>query len=173
MQTTSKAWLLPQVEGIKFAVAEQEMQEYLVSPMVFPVPLAPAHCAAVIAWHGNIIPLMDLRTLLGVDDVLPAKDVVVLAYQVQPLAPLNYLALVLGGVPSMIRVSDEQACELPVTYSEILQTVALACFIHDEVETIVLDVTYLSSGAFREQVRMLAGESVPEVTPDYQQGDTP
>ena len=51
-----------------------QVQEIQQPQAITPVPLAPAHVLGLISLRGQIVPLLDLRTRLGMDTSVPIKN---------------------------------------------------------------------------------------------------
>lgn len=149
--TSSPAWLIECDDSLTIAVGEHEMTEYIQEQECYPVPGSPEHCSRVLVWQDNIVPVMDIGTLNGGAGEQVKPFLCVLAYQQEPMAPLQHLALRVSSPPQRIQVEDEQACEFPdELISSVLRPVALSCFLHEQQPVIVVDIARLCSAEFRD-----------------------
>ncbi len=147
------AWLLTGAPGYQLAVGIHEVQEYLVAPGILDVPLAPRHCAQLIVWRDQFVPLFDLRhlhdpDLTHVDVAAPVSGVIVLAYQREPGLALEYLALYLYAEPEKILVDDRAVATWPADYPRALHGLVRSLFTHDDSVVSVLDLAGLASARY-------------------------
>lgn len=150
--TISEAWFLECGNSLALAVCDHEMAEYVQPQQTWTVPGAPQYCARVMVWQNNIVPIMDIAALEG-GAMLDAEQshVCVLHYQVAPQQPLQQLAVRVTRPPQKVKVDDEQVCEFPASMeSGKLRDVTLACFNHDGLPVLVIDIARLCSAEFRE-----------------------
>lgn len=146
MPDTSNAWMLDIGAGIKVAVAENEIVEYLRSPRVYQVPMTPRHCSSIVFWRGDrMLPLFDLAMLTQPGFEASADHLGVLAYQTAPKEPIRHLGIALQAPPQRIRVSDADACDWPEDYPESWKALTLALFAREDACIPVLDVPGLDS----------------------------
>lgn len=114
------AWLFDFGAGLRAVTSVEHMAEYLRAPQVVEIPLVPVHARGVLVWRQQWVPLIDLTRLAshghGVSDV-KSKNAIVLAYRETPQSPLRYGALTLVAAPREIEVSNDMACDLPITPS--------------------------------------------------------
>ena len=118
-------------EDIRIAVSDYEMVEYVIDAQLHPVPLTPAHCANLMVWRGRIVPVIDFLVLLNKPVYANASvGLAIVAYQVKPREPLEYLGLLLAQPPARLSIEDDQACELPTLENDFWGStkLALACF---------------------------------------------
>lgn len=149
--TSSDAWLLKCSDSLSIAVADHEMVEYVQAPIRFAVPGSPEYCSSVLLWQENLVPVMDIAVQPGHSAVEMKTLMSIVAYQQQPGAPLQHLAISVTSVPEKIRVDDEQACELPEELNtSVLMPVTLLCFTHNARPVLVLDIAGLCSDKFRD-----------------------
>ena len=114
-------------------------------PTVLAVPGAPYYCLGLIAWQGNLLPLLDLNTLLRAypdGGQAPIGHVLVLAYQSAPGRPVEYGAVCARLLVRMIEVADSQQCDLPGD-SDLWPWIALSCFEFEGRAVPVLDTARL------------------------------
>ncbi len=147
------AWLLRGAPEYQLAVGIHEVQEYMVAPGILDVPLTPRHCARVILWRDQFVPLFDLRHLLdpdltSSDVVVPSSGVIVLAYQREPGLALEYLALCLYAEPEKVLVDDSTVAAWPGDYPPALRGLARSLFTHDDQLVSVLELAALASARY-------------------------
>ena len=63
--TVSDAWLLECCDTFSIAVGDHEMVEFVHAPIRFAVAGSPEYCSRVLLWQDNLVPIMDIATLLG------------------------------------------------------------------------------------------------------------
>ncbi len=151
--TISEAWLLEPNDSLPIAISDQEMMEYVQASVSYSVPGAPNYCNRVISWQSHLVPVMDIDRLAGIPSDESGRLLGLMAYQMQPGAPLQYLGLKLKVPPRKIKVDDEQACELPEGISEgLLEPICLSCFTYEDRSVVILDIASLCSAEFRDLV---------------------
>jgi len=160
----TRAWLLDLGDGWRAAVGAYPMVEYVLAPAIRPIPLSPAHCPGLMVWREQLIPVLDPARLMGLtpDTGGKALRAVILAWQRVAGEALHHGALLVRSAPVEIAVSDDLACPLP-DRPEILRTIALSCFTHEDRAVPVLNVVRL----FGER---LAGEALAEAPAEERVG---
>jgi len=149
--TASDAWLLESSDTLTIAVSDHEMVEYIDAPLRFEVSGSPEYCSAVVLWHDNLVPIMDVAVLLGNPPDETKNRVSLLTYQEKPGEALQQLAISVVRAPLKIRVDDGQASDLPEQIAtSVLMPISLSCFSHDDKPVIVLDISRLASAEFRD-----------------------
>ncbi len=151
------AWRLVVGEGLQIAVSEYEMIEYVIDPQLHPVPLTPVHCSNAILWREQIVPVMDFSMLFGNPPCVNAPvTVAIVAYQIKPREPLDYLGLLTQELAARVTVADDQACDLPTSDSNFWESMglALACFVCDGQPTPIINIAHLCSGSFRKSIEI-------------------
>ena len=101
------------------------------------------------------MPVMDIPVLFGKPPCANASvAVAIVAYQMRPREPLNYLGLLVQQPPARVTVGDDQGCDLPTSYNNLWESMglALACFDCDDLPTPIINVTHLCSETFRKSV---------------------
>ncbi|MFO7811954.1 MAG: chemotaxis protein CheW [Pelovirga sp.] len=79
--------LLPfEVGNEIYALELIDIQEIVETPHLHPFPAAPATVSGAIAFHGRIVPVVDLPCLLGFDGPQGSPRIIVLANQYGPFA---------------------------------------------------------------------------------------
>jgi len=152
--------------GRRVAAGTHHVVEYLRSPETIGLPLAPAHCPAVLIWRAQIVPSVDLARLSPSRE--PAKrawhGAVILAYQEAPGKPLRYGALLVDAAPQETWVGNDMACPLPEE-SAAFQYFTCACFAHREQAIPILDATRLFSDSLPWTPIPHEGEAEAAVNP--------
>ncbi len=152
----TKAWLLQFDSQYQAAVGQRELLHLDQSMSRYAVPLAPAYCREVIYWQGRPIPLIDITIWLeslgkskgkpqGKSDAATEKNkyIGIVGYQTKQGEAPQFGAIWLTKPPSLVIVSDNQACSLSKAGRE-WSPLATACFNHvgdaNEVAVPVLDL---------------------------------
>lgn len=152
--TASNAWLLELSDTLTIATGDHEMLEYIPAPIYFLVPGSPDYCSQVLFWQDDFVPIIDIGKLIGQPATSDSKiQVCLVAYQVEPGAPLQHLAIRVSKAPEKIGVDDEQACELPENIdTSVLMPTCLSCFTQAERAVVIIDLASLCSEEFRDLV---------------------
>jgi purine-binding chemotaxis protein CheW len=69
-----------------YALELMEIQEVVENCRVYPVPAAPPEISGAIAFHGRIVPVIDLPLLLGFPSVVYSQRLIVLVNERGPMA---------------------------------------------------------------------------------------
>lgn len=137
------AWILALDQQLRAAVGEREMVHLIEAPTLLAVPHSPFHCRQVLVWNNILLPAMDLAAWLrGQPAPRPQTLAGVFAYQAHPGADPEYGALLLAGIPTRTRVTDEQACALP-KQPDHWRTLAIACFRQGDQPIPILDLPHI------------------------------
>lgn len=118
MTEARSAWLFDFGAGLRAVTSGQHMAEYLRAPQAVEIPLAPVHACGVLVWRQQWVPLIDITRLVSHGHEKSdgkSRDAIVLAYRETPQSPLCYGALTLAAAPREIEVSNDLACDLPIT----------------------------------------------------------
>ncbi len=109
----SLAWLLDFGAGRYAAVPHRQQLQLLHQPQVQALAFAPAHAAQVLIWGEHCVPVLDFGRWCG--STATAQGAVLGLYAYTPAAGAGHRlgALWLAGPPTVVRVDDAQACELP------------------------------------------------------------
>jgi chemotaxis signal transduction protein len=142
MAQTSRAWVMDVGAAGHVAAGERHVAEYLVATDTVPLPRTRPHCAGVIYWRDQYIPVIDLAPLYEAHGGEPGRRAVVLAYQNAPGEPLQYGALLIHAAPVEAWVSDDMAAEVP-TVPMALRHISRASFYIDDRVVPILDVRLL------------------------------
>jgi len=139
------AWLLELGINCRAAVGARELMHLIDVPKTFSVPYTPHYCHRVVAWQGQLLPVMDIAARLG-NDSQNERFVAVVAYQQYSGAQPQFAALSLVASPRQISVSDEQACGLPENFQPV-SGFAISCFEHQGEAIPVLNLNRLFESA--------------------------
>jgi chemotaxis signal transduction protein len=127
--------------GRHVAAGVPHVVEYLLTTKPLRVPMTPRHCAGLMLWRGQLIPVIDLAPLFGAPRA-DTRRAVVLAYQEAPGQALHYGALLVEAAPVEVWVSDDMAGPLPDT-TELLRQFTRACFVRQDRAIPILDTRRL------------------------------
>jgi hypothetical protein len=132
------AWILSVARDRRAAVGAFEVVHVLThSPVLFHVPLAPAHCRTVMLWEDRLLPVVDLHALItnGEAAVEASKIggleqlIAVVAYEPDPQQPPEFGALLLASLPERASVGNVDACDLDESVAP-WAPIALSLFRH-------------------------------------------
>ncbi len=154
MTASAHAWILTDLAGQRFAVANVEMVEYLTEAHIMNVPLSPDYCPAVMHWRERLLPIVFYHRLFAPGAaVSELHHIGIVAYQRHPGEPLLHLAVVLNQAPYRVVVTDEENEALPECYRDPVHSpLVRAVFSLDNAPVPVLDVNYLASSTLRESL---------------------
>jgi len=140
------AWLLRAAENIQFCIGVHQAAEYIESPSLHEIPMAPAYCKNILFWRGIIVPVIDIKQLAGNPKSNDDHIVMVTAYQIKDNSPIDHIAFVLEAAPQKIEVHDENSCDLPENYPELLKPYVMSLFKHNDNIASVFNIAQLSLG---------------------------
>lgn len=136
--TGRPAWLLNLGHGLFAAIGHYHLVHLLQDAACQAVPRSPPYCQHVVVWQDHVLPVMDLALRLQgrgtAPDRLLADNVSLLgitAFQPRPDQAPEYGALLLAEPARRIRVSDEQAAELPSEWAA-WRHLCHSCFKHPQ-----------------------------------------
>jgi chemotaxis signal transduction protein len=124
--------------------------ELLEPPIITPVPGMPAFALGLISWQRRHLPLIDIDALLHGKPVRHDSlidHVLVVAYQAQRNALLEYAALCAPHLVRMTEVTNHQACLLAPHLSG-LKAWVLACFKYQGQSVPILDLARIFASPF-------------------------
>jgi chemotaxis signal transduction protein len=144
---TAAALLLGTRSGRLFALPLHTTLELLEHADPLRVPGRAPHALGLVGWRGRRIPLVDADGLLDAAAVPQdaPRYALAVAWQSAPGAAPDYGALVVAGVPEIVRVEDRVACPLPddgAAWSRF----ALSCFLRAGRPVPILDTARLFGG---------------------------
>lgn len=142
----SRAWLLDFGKGLQAAVGVHEMSHIELSMKLFEIPRAPMYCNEVIIWQDEILPVVDLPSLVAGKKVLRTTRSVIgiCIYQERSEDLAIFGAMHLSTTPTGIYVSDTDMCELP-GHQKFWQLFSVSCFNYNGITVPVLDFSALFS----------------------------
>lgn len=120
------AWLLDFGHALHAAVGTRVLLHVIDNPKLHTVPCSPSYCHSVFSWQGQLLPVMDMASLLTGDTQTPLL-LAIAGYQDQTENVTRFGAFLLSAPPTAIAVSDTQSCPLPehpVSWSKF----SLSCF---------------------------------------------
>lgn len=145
---TSRAWVLDFGKDIQAACGHHEMWQVLISPTVFSVPCTPFYCDTVLIFQDNILPVLDIISLLAGQKIVQQNRVIGIAiYQENPDDIIHYAGVQLAEMPRSIFVSDDQMCDLSAELP-FQEPLAISCFSHQNQKIPIIDFAYLFSKKF-------------------------
>lgn len=148
MSDTTPAWLLRVADDIQFSVGEHQALEYIESPHLHQVPMAPDYCKSVIFWQSQIVPVVDMNVIYEKPATPHVQHIMIIAYQKTDNVPLDYVAFILSAAPEKIEVNDDDFTELPEIYPERLKPYVLSAFNHQNTVTSIFDITSINTTGF-------------------------
>jgi hypothetical protein len=143
-QKLNRAWLLDFGRGLQAAVGIHEMSHVLLETRLYEIPRAPYYCAEVLVFERMILPVMDVISLIEQQRIVrEGHDVIGIAvYQEATTGDLNYAAMHLATMPTLLFVDNRDACELP-QHLAYWQPYAWSCFLYEEKPIPIIDFTRL------------------------------
>jgi purine-binding chemotaxis protein CheW len=108
--------LLPfEVGNEIYALELIDIQEIVETPHLHPFPVAPVTVSGAIAFHGRIVPVIDLPRLLGFDSPQGTLRIIVLANHYGPFAlAVDRLRPLIGLDKSFVKDDESGTKELSV-----------------------------------------------------------
>jgi len=125
------AWILDFGNNCNAAIGAPDLLHLLDAHSTFHVPCTPVYCHQVVAWQGQLLPVMDVALRLG-GCAQSAKLIAIVGYQQKRGINPEFAALLLSSPPIKTKVSDAQACRLP-EQALAWREVSISCFeVNDE-----------------------------------------
>ncbi|WP_457668281.1 hypothetical protein [Thiolapillus sp.] len=128
MSNAVSAWLLKTGGAIDLALGNANLVQLLDEPRSFTVPAAPLHARSVLLWQDQVLSILDPHAWLFGSRQKDSGFVAVVAYQMEPMEPLRYGAILLPEVPQSIEVEDNMACKIEHTLPESVQAAYISSF---------------------------------------------
>jgi purine-binding chemotaxis protein CheW len=122
MTATATAKTTTQKQGkyLTFAIAEEEygleilkVREIIGYMDITPVPQTPAYVKGVINLRGQVIPVIDLRSKLGMQQAEVTEETCIIVVEVQRNGQKNDTGLVIDRVQEVLYIAGEQIQETP------------------------------------------------------------
>jgi len=151
----TRAWLLPISVDRQLAVGIHFMATLLWQPPCWHLAGMPVFSTGWVAWPQGLLPLFDLRLLLGETHALAAEHVVVLRY-LDSSQRLLFAGLRVMHRPSLITVSDDQVCQLPDDHG-LWRQIAPSCFRAAQSVVPIIDPSRLFNLNYAELAALSAG----------------
>jgi chemotaxis signal transduction protein len=147
-ENATRAWILDFGQGLRAAVGAHEMSHVLTEAQLFNVPRCPDYCNEVIIWEDDILPILDVGSLLTGRKI--ERDHLLLGVAVYQSTDIHitYVAMHLVELPQSIYVTDDQACDLP-NYLELWRPLSISCFKYDDITLPIIDLALLFSGKIK------------------------
>ncbi len=128
MSNTVSAWLLKTGGAIDLALGNANLVQLLDEPKHFTVPAAPLHARSVLLWQDQVLAILDPHAWLFGSRQKDAGFVAVVAYQMEPMEPLRYGAILLSEVPQSIEVDDNMACKIEYSLPKKVEQACISSF---------------------------------------------
>lgn len=142
------AWLLNFGGQNRAIVGQRELLHLIPVASAQTVPRTPRHCSKVLNWQNKVIPVWDVNTWLGVEEIAHQSPFAVLiGYQLQPKQTPQLGALVLVEPPLRITVSIDQECTTPT--ASPWRALASAFLMYEKEQLAVLDLRRMFAGLVR------------------------
>lgn len=138
------AWILDFGTSHRAAVGGRELLHLIDVRTTFAVPCTPSYCRSVVFWQEQLLPVMDIASLLG-GKSKEAQFIAIVGYQQKRGEQPQFGALMLASPPLQVAVSDEQACRLPENALD-WGKLAISCFDYQGDAMPVLNLTRLFNG---------------------------
>jgi len=146
--TTAIAWILQLDSARRVAVGERTLLHLVHEPVLWEVPLTPAHCRHVVLWQGKLLPVVDLAAWFGVP--LPSnalRFVGIIGFQAPAFQGTQLGGLLMTAPPQRVTVDDAQA--RPIPEDGHWEPLALSCFSDQDGAVPILHLPRLFSGALQ------------------------
>ena len=117
---TAKTTAQKQGKYLTFAIADEEygleilkVREIIGYMDITPVPQTPAYVKGVINLRGQVIPVVDLRTKLGMQQAQVTEETCIIVVEATRNGQKNDTGLVIDRVQEVLYISGEQIQETP------------------------------------------------------------
>lgn len=107
MKETIHTILSFKVSDENFAIDALKVRHILEPDKMTRVPNTPSFLSGVINLHGNIIPIADLRKMLGVENPIDTNDTAIIVISPDGLIE-SYLGLIVDLVKEVVEVTENQ-----------------------------------------------------------------
>lgn len=105
-----KQFLLFKLGLRNFSLEVDQIQEIVENPALHFIPCAPPFYCGAINFHGEILPILELGSYLGWDEIEPATRVIVLTPRIASLAlKVATARRIIAVDPQMLHPSDNEA----------------------------------------------------------------
>jgi hypothetical protein len=141
-EKASRAVLLDLGDGRYAAIAPHEMVEVLTEAPQSDTDDAAAPGREVVEWRGELLPVFDL-TRWQAPDATQGGILAVVTYRSETSDSHEHGCLRLAAFPSLIPVSDDQACTLP---DDSWRALAVACFRESDIAVPILKLDAVFAG---------------------------
>lgn len=142
-QPTAEARMVAYAPGRFIAFAPHATQELLENPQFLAVPGSAYYGYGLLHWQERHIPLIHLESVIKAYPAFDASATpayaLILAYQPQAGAPLQYGAIAVADIPTSVTVRDADFASLPKD-SDMWGEFSLSCFKHNNQHVPIIDV---------------------------------
>lgn len=142
-QPTAEARMVAYAPGRFIAFAPHATQELLENPQFLAVPGSAYYGYGLLHWQERHIPLIHLESVIkaypAFDASVTPAYALILAYQPQAGAPLQYGAIAVADIPTSVTVRDADFASLPKD-SDMWGEFSLSCFKHNNQHVPIIDV---------------------------------
>lgn len=142
-QPTAEARVVAYAPGRFVAFAPHATQELLENPQFLVVPGAAYYGYGLLHWQNRHIPLIHLESVIKAYPAFDAHTApayaLILAYQTQAGAPIQYGAIAVADIPTSITVSNSDFAPLPKD-SDMWGEFSVSCFKRDNQHIPIIDV---------------------------------
>lgn len=133
-------WLTVFVHGQTFGLPVLRVRDVIASPVINPVPLAPAEVAGSLNLRGRIVTAIDMRTRLGLAPREDGDDVMCAIVELGEGGHGEHYALLVDEVGDVLSLSSDIWEKSPVTLSPAWQALCSGLFRLDGGLMLALDV---------------------------------
>ncbi len=120
--------------GILFGASSDYVVEIITSHVITPIPLLPPHVQGVINLRGQILPILDIRTMLN-HDVSDNSCIIILNISG------TMLGILVDGVDKMLSVTPDTILPAPAKHDNSL--VSGMCFLPEQKTMLIFDCQQL------------------------------
>lgn len=134
------------VEGQQYGVDILRVQEIRGWESVTRIPNTPNYVRGVLNLRGAIVPIIDLRTRLGLDTVEYDETTVIVVLQVMLESGTRTTGVVVDAVSDVCAVSQDSIQEAPEFGTQVDTRFLRGMATHDDSLVIILEVDHLLRG---------------------------
>jgi len=152
--TTEKTTAQKQGKYLTFAIADEEygleilkVREIIGYMDITPVPQTPAYVKGVINLRGQVIPVIDLRSKLGMQSAEVTEETCIIVVEASRNGQKNDTGLVIDRVQEVLYIAGEQIQETPEFGSSIKTDFILGLGKVGKSVKILLDIDKVLAGA--------------------------
>jgi chemotaxis signal transduction protein len=140
MSYGNEAWVLDCGQGVVAAVGAAHMLHVVEdAALCFRVPMAPTHCDRVLLWQKRVLPVVDMRPLIGVALGSTATQCFCVLGWCTPDDVTEYGVIATTAVPRRIVVTDDKSMEPTVERAASWRSFAVGFFSYHDTAVPILD----------------------------------